>query len=120
MSFDRPEEWLHLFASTIGLIFLGTPFRGRAGMSQSDMVNRAIVNLNRDQVHGKTLDLAVPDNEYLRQTVESFMETRHTSSPILLWCFFETFPSNQAALFGTGTAMVGPLLDTLVLQPVSS
>lgn len=120
MSFDSPEEWLNPFASTIGVIFLGTPFRGRGGMSQSDMVKRALVNLSEDQVHGKTLDLAVPDNEYLRQTVELFMETRHTSNPIPLWCLFETMPSNQAALFGTGTAMVGSLLDTLVLLPVSS
>ncbi|KAH8797866.1 hypothetical protein F5884DRAFT_647464, partial [Xylogone sp. PMI_703] len=55
MSYDSPENWLNPFKSTAGLIFLGTPFRGRQGMTQSDMVEAVLKKYRSDQVHGKSL-----------------------------------------------------------------
>jgi hypothetical protein len=34
-AYDERAEWPDLFNSVVGMIFLGTPFRGADGMSQS-------------------------------------------------------------------------------------
>ena len=84
-------------------------------MTQSDMVQAVLKRYGQDKVHGKSLDLAVPDNELLQQTVEHFLKA-HDSNLIPLWCFYETLPSNQGALVGTGEFTVSPLLDSLALS----
>jgi hypothetical protein len=111
MSFDNPGSWLNPFKWTAGIIFLGTPLRGREGMSQSDMVQAALKTCPPDKIYGKSLDLAVPENEYLEETRELFLRARD-SNPILIWCFYETIGSNQGALFGTDEHHVRSLLDT--------
>ena len=92
-SFEHPDEWLNPFASTAGLVFLGTPFRGRQGMQLSDMIRR-IKEAHPDyQIWQETMDMSVPDNPFLLETVHRFLETRVDKRFIPICCFYETLPS---------------------------
>jgi hypothetical protein len=94
LSFDSPEKWSNPWSSTVGLVFLGTPFRGRYGMKFQDMVDAAAKANSEGQVWPESLQLALPGNEYLAETVDRFLDARNMTFPIPIWCFFETLPSD--------------------------
>ena len=92
-SFDNPEQWSNPFASTAGIVFLGTPFRGRPGMLLSDMV-RTIKEAHPDyQVWPESMEFSVPGNPFLTENVERFLEARVRRALIPIWCFYENSPS---------------------------
>ncbi|KAM0124186.1 hypothetical protein ACHAO1_011111 [Botrytis cinerea] len=93
-SFDNPNEWSSPFRYTAGLIFFGTPFRGRKGLTLEEIV-KAVAQSNPDphQIYKETMALSVEENPYLQDIVHRFTETRRVDHPIPLWCFYETKPS---------------------------
>ncbi|EMR83515.1 putative nb-arc and tpr domain protein [Botrytis cinerea BcDW1] len=93
-SFDNPNEWSSPFRYTAGLIFFGTPFRGRKGLTLEEIVE-AVAQSNPDphQIYKETMALSVEENPYLQDIVHRFTETRRVDHPIPLWCFYETKPS---------------------------
>lgn len=92
-SFDNPSRWSTTFASTAGLVFLGTPFRGRYGMSLSDMVTTIIEDNPEYQIWPETMEISVPETPFLAETVKRFQETRVKNHAIPIECFYETLPS---------------------------
>lgn len=92
-SFEHPDKWLNPFASTAGLVFLGTPFRGRHSMPLSDMIKAIKEAHPGHQIWQETMDMSVPENEFLTETVHRFLETRVSKGPIPIWCFYENLPS---------------------------
>jgi hypothetical protein len=95
-SFDNPDSWSNPFGSTTGLIFFGTPFRGRAGYPLEIWVDR-LMKAHHDKpgflLYPETMQTATPGNAYLREIVFAFGETRCEDNPIPLCCFYETEPS---------------------------
>ncbi len=91
-SFDNPDKWSNLFRSTAGLLFFGTPFRGRRGLSLEQIVE-AVAQHQPDHIFPDTMALSVEENPYLRDIVDRFTATRCGDHPLPLWCFYETKPS---------------------------
>ncbi|KAM3562111.1 hypothetical protein MY1884_002017 [Beauveria asiatica] len=92
-SFENPDKWSSLFRCTAGLVFFGTPFRGRRGLSLAQIVE-AVAQHNPDiSIYPDTMALSVEENPYLQNLVNRFTETRRGDHPIPLWCFYETQPS---------------------------
>jgi hypothetical protein len=50
-AYHDATRWHGIFQSTTGLVFFGTPFRGAEGMSQSEMLQAALSEYERDEVH---------------------------------------------------------------------
>jgi hypothetical protein len=93
-------RWRGIFQSTTGLVFFGTPFRGAEGMSQSEMLQAALSEYERDEVHPEVLNILDPGNELLQDLVDSFGKTRSLPNKAHIACFFELQPSNVGAIVG--------------------
>ncbi|ETS85342.1 hypothetical protein PFICI_03367 [Pestalotiopsis fici W106-1] len=92
-SFENSNKWSNFFRRTAGLIFFGTPFRGRRGLSL-DQIVKAVAQYNPDfEIYPETMALSVEANPYLQHIVDRYTETRRGQHPIPLWCFYETKPS---------------------------
>ncbi|GAW17430.1 hypothetical protein ANO14919_068870 [Xylariales sp. No.14919] len=100
-SFENRAEWLDPFGHTVGLVFFGTPFRGRQGLSLQQMVE-AIAQSNPDiDIYPETMALSVEENPYLDDLVNRFTTAR-LKYPIPIWCFYETEPSPVSRVLGNG------------------
>ncbi|KAK4160854.1 hypothetical protein QBC43DRAFT_244760 [Cladorrhinum sp. PSN259] len=104
-SFDNPDKWSNIFRSTAGLIFFGTPFRGRQGLSLEQIVEAVakgkFAKDNPDlRIYPETMALSVEGNPYLQDIVDRFTATRRGDHPIPLWCFYETEPSAVGKTLG--------------------
>ncbi|KAI0413476.1 hypothetical protein F5X98DRAFT_390791 [Xylaria grammica] len=100
-SFENRAEWLDPFGHTVGLVFFGTPFRGRRGLSLQQMVE-AIAQSNPDiDIYPETMALSVEENPYLDDLVNRFTTAR-LKYPIPIWCFYETEPSPVSRVLGNG------------------
>lgn len=97
-SFENPEKWSSPFQHTAGLVFFGTPFRGRSGLSLAEIVD-AVAQGTSEKVntdfrkYSDTMALSVKENPYLQDIVERYTMTRVGDHPIPLWCFYELLPS---------------------------
>lgn len=76
-SFKEPDKWDNPFDQTAGLIFFGTPFRGRnRNLGIDEMVQR-IREAHPDAViWKKTMDMVVPESKIREDLVEGFMNAR--------------------------------------------
>ncbi|KAJ9640885.1 hypothetical protein H2199_005553 [Coniosporium tulheliwenetii] len=93
-----PDEWPNIYHAAAGIIFLGTPFRGAPGLSQTEMIRAAEV-LYKDTVQGEVLRILDPDDELLLETVHLFEKVRTSSqNGTRLACFFELRPCNSFAV----------------------
>lgn len=93
-------RWHGIFQSTTGLIFFGTPFRGAEGMSQSEMLQAALSEYRRDEVHTEVLKILDPGNELLQDLVDGFGKTRSLPNKAHVACFFELRSSDVGDIFG--------------------
>ncbi|OCK73868.1 hypothetical protein K432DRAFT_472063, partial [Lepidopterella palustris CBS 459.81] len=100
-AFDNTRKWPGIFASTAGLVFFGTPFRGTEGMKQSEMIEAALSRYRPDQIQGESLRILVPGDEFLQDSVDRFLETRSEPHPAPVACFYETKSSNVGAIVGS-------------------
>lgn len=92
-SFDSPKLWTNPFDSTAGLVFLGTPFRGRQRVSLSDMIKTMRKAHPDHQIWQETMETSVPSNPFLLETVSQFLKARVVRSLIPIACFYESLPS---------------------------
>ncbi|KAI0380584.1 TPR-like protein [Hypomontagnella monticulosa] len=93
-SFDHRDKWASIFYYTAGLVFFGTPFRGRVGLTLGEIVT-AIRQNHPDPdyaIYKETMALSVEENPHLQEVVKRYTETRG-QHPIPLCCFYETRPS---------------------------
>ena len=102
------SEWPGIFASTTGLIFFGTPFRGAEGMSQVEMFAAARQEYHEDKVYMDIFRILEPGNEFLQEVVDQFGKTRRQANKAQVACFYELKPSNVGSIVGNADRMVGP------------
>jgi hypothetical protein len=88
------SKWPGVFASTTGLIFFGTPFRGAEGMSQMEMLTAAQSEYQKHEIQADTLATLQPGNEFLQDVVDQFGKTRRQAHKAQVACFYELKPSN--------------------------
>lgn len=101
-SFDFPNEWGNPFDSTAGIVFLGTPFRGRSGHGSLSEMVKTIRQAHPDyQIWQETMEMSVPGNLFLLETVNRFLGTRVARSLIPIACFYEENPSLLWKALGT-------------------
>jgi hypothetical protein len=93
-SFDHLDKWSNIFASTAGLIFLGTPFRERHGMSLRNMVKTIKKEHSEYQVWDEIMETFIPENSFLTETVDRFLKARVKRGSIPIKCFYEVFSSS--------------------------
>ena len=93
-------EWPGVFASTTGLIFFGTPFRGAEGMSQMEMLAAAQREYQQDEIQADTLAILQPGNEFLQEVVDQFGKTRGLANKAQVVCFYELKSSNVGRIVG--------------------
>lgn len=102
-SFDNPEDWQQPFRFTAGVIFFGTPFRGRRGLSLAQIVE-AVAQANPDfQIYSETMALSVEENPRLEDIVDRYTETRRRDHPTPVWCFYETEKSKIGKVLRNNT-----------------
>jgi hypothetical protein len=89
-----------VFASTTGLIFFGTPFRGAEGMSQMEMLEAARREYDEDEVQPEVLKILEPGNEFLQDMVDQFGKTRRQVNKAAVACFYEIKSSNVGKIVG--------------------
>jgi hypothetical protein len=89
-----------MFASTTGLIFFGTPFRGAEGMSQVEMLAAAQREYEEDEVQTDILKILEPGNEFLQEVVDQFLKTRRQVNKAQVACFYELKSSNVGRIVG--------------------
>ena len=89
-----------MFASTTGLIFFGTPFRGAEGMSQMEMLEAARREYEEDEVQPEVLKILEPGNEFLQEVVDRFGKTRRQTDKAAVACFYELKSSNVGKIVG--------------------
>lgn len=108
------DKWPGVFASTAGMIFFGTPFRGAEGMSQSEMLEAALTEYEPDQVQEEVLRILEPGNEFLQDLVGKFGETRSQANKAPAACFFELKSSNVGAIVGGRARTVCRILSASI------
>lgn len=94
------NEWPGVSASTTGLIFFGTPFRGAEGMSQVEMLAAARREYEEDEVQPEVLKILEPGNEFLQEVVDQFGKTRGQANKAQVACFYELKSSNVGKIVG--------------------
>ena len=82
------------------MVFFGTPFRGAAGLNQSELLQAAQSQYEEGQVQGTVLNILAPGNESLIDLRTYFLETRRERSKAHVACFFELKSSNVGAILG--------------------
>jgi hypothetical protein len=100
-----------LFASTTGLIFFGTPFRGAEGMSQVEMLAAAQSEYGQDDIQPEVLRILQPGNEFLQELVDQFCKTRALANKAPVACFYELGSSNVGRIVGKVDRMVGEMVN---------
>ncbi|KAK5991902.1 Vegetative incompatibility HET-E-1-like protein [Cladobotryum mycophilum] len=87
---NSEPEWCYLSNMTVGLIFLGSPFRGTKSQYLIDIAARIMAPMDSHRGIVKELDY---DNETLRSTLNRFCRLRNRLS-ISVSCFFELYASD--------------------------
>jgi hypothetical protein len=110
-SFDNPDKWLNPLASTVGLLFLGTPFRGRDGMDLNQMVEAAARITSEEEVFPEVLKNNLAGSEFLIQARRKFLEARKKDYPIPICCFYEKFSTDVAQIVKSAPMIVSVIAE---------
>jgi hypothetical protein len=94
----QPEKcrWPGLFENTIGLIFLGTPLRGtheRLHMEFLHEVEQAVSPVMHENHRASN-----PENDWLRDLVDDFVNTIQQGVRFRIACFYEQQPTDLGLL----------------------
>lgn len=98
-----------IFSSTVGVIFMGTPFRGaHGGLSNGEILAAADeqIRMLKDEderreaiIVKRILDILTPGNESLFNLLTNFLSIPDDLMPQLL-CLYETQPANVWKIIG--------------------
>ncbi len=110
---NHEDEWPGIFASTAGLVFFGTPFRGADGLSQIELLKAAWREYQPEHVQREVLRVLEPGDEFLQDLVDQFGRIRSELNKAEVACFYELKPSDVGAVVGGQEQIVGlpPLAD---------
>ncbi|MCJ1429508.1 hypothetical protein MMC29_007423, partial [Sticta canariensis] len=107
------SRWRGIYQSTCGILFFGTPFRGAAGLNQTELLRAIQSQYEDDQIQRSNLNILDPGNETLVDLVDMFLETRQEKNLARIACFFELKPSNVGAIYD------GPRIQKFVVDESS-
>ena len=79
-----PDKWPGIFPATVGLVFLGTPFRGASGITQTEMI-RAIQEMYKDTVQAEVLRIHDPDDKHCWHWCTTLRRSRRETLIGLMW-----------------------------------
>jgi hypothetical protein len=101
------NRWSGIHESTVGLVFLGTPFRGtHDALSQGQILQVAEEYFTDRPVHGENLKILRAGDESLSDLVDDYLRCARESAMPIVACFFEQRASNVGALVGKTSAEV--------------
>ncbi|THY23943.1 hypothetical protein D6D00_05831 [Aureobasidium pullulans] len=95
---NHESEYPTIFNYTTGLVFLGTPFRGASGMSQSGLLQAVVQEY--EEVQAQTLRILDPGNDPLHDLVTEFCLIRSTPPRAHVACFYEQIASDVMVIVG--------------------
>ena len=102
------SRWPGIYQSICGILFFGTPFRGAAGLKQTELLRAIQSQYEDDRIEESNLSILDPGNETLIDLVDIFLETRQERNKARIACFFELKPSNVGAIYkGSRTQVHG-------------
>jgi hypothetical protein len=91
-------KYPHIYDSTVGLIFFGTPFRGAATLTIAKIVELAEQTFGKHQVLGKALRTSEEDDEALTSLLDGYLRTTKGGIKPIVACFWEERPTNVAKI----------------------
>ena len=88
------KQWPGVFASTIGLVFFSTPFRGSQTLHPTKLIEAASAQHESYEVQPEILQGLEPGTEYLKGLVGDFLATWRSQprKPMIL-CLYEQMAS---------------------------
>ncbi|KZF21644.1 hypothetical protein L228DRAFT_156852 [Xylona heveae TC161] len=100
-AFLENKRWSSIYEYTIGLIFLGTPFRGtHDSMSQGEILQVAAKCFTDGTVHETNLKILRAGDETLVDLVDSYLRAARQKVMPKVACFFEQRVSPVGAIVG--------------------
>lgn len=96
---SRQETFPFVFTSTVGCIFLGTPFRGTKSQAKASFVAN-VVSLAGVGQDSSLLKMLEPGSEKLVELGDEFFRIAKQSN-LEAFCFFEQQPSDLGKMLGS-------------------
>ena len=101
------KRWPGIYDSTVGLVFLGTPFRGTHGsLSQGEILKRARGLFTGSPVYGENLGILQAGGESLTDLVDTYFRRARQSPMPRVACFYEQRATEVGRILGKDLAKV--------------
>lgn len=95
------KRWPGIYDSTVGLVFLGTPFRGtHDSLSQGEILWRAYALFRGSPVHGQNLEILRAGGESLTDLVDMYLRIARQGAMPRVACFYEQRASDVGRILG--------------------
>lgn len=101
------KRWPGTYDSTVGLVFLGTPFRGtHDSLSQGEVLKRAQELFTGSPVYGENLEILRAGGASLIDVVDMYSRIARQSTVPRVACFYEQKASNVDRILGKDRSKV--------------
>lgn len=101
------NRWLGIYDSTVGLVFLGTPFRGtHDSLSQGEILMGAYALFKGSPVHRENLEILRKGGESLVDLVDTYLRIARQGPMPRVACFYEQKASAVGRILGRGLSQV--------------
>ncbi|KAK4118455.1 hypothetical protein N657DRAFT_651298 [Parathielavia appendiculata] len=100
-AYTERKRWPGIYDSTVGLVFLGTPFRGtHDSLSQGEILRRAQELFTGSPVYGENLEILRAGGESLTDVVDMYLRIARQSAMPRVACFYEQGASKVGGILG--------------------
>ena len=97
------KKWPGTLASTIGIVFFGTPFRGSTALHPTKMVEAALTQHESYEIQPEVLRGLEQGTEYLKGLVGDFLRVwRSQPRKTKILCLYEQKASPISSIVGKG------------------
>lgn len=101
------KNWPGIYDSTVGLVFLGTPFRGtHDSLSQGEILSRAYALFTGSPIYGENLGILRAGGESLTDLVDMYLRIARQSVMPRVACFYEQKASEVGGILGKDLSKV--------------
>jgi hypothetical protein len=95
------HTWPNIFASTTGVVFMGTPHRGTGSITSTGLLYAAIASDPSLRVDGTVLKALEGGNDISMDVLDEFMSICNAPTvEMSLCCFFEQRPTSVGRVIG--------------------
>ena len=102
------KRWPGVYHSAVGLVFLGTPFRGtHDSLSQGEILKRAQELFTASAVYGENLEILRARGESLIDLVDLYHRIARQSTVPRVACFYEQKESDVSRIVDKDYTEVG-------------